>query len=197
MSLDLDEAVFVCAHWSRAASRLSEPKLLRERNVRRALALAGIPSPRLPKNASRTAVVRPQAKLSSSDEKVRLERNERAAVQVFSNRVILSLTPRAPLGGAGRVGRERFSMRRGLAGWLGFRRDAASRGGKFRWHCATSCPAQRASQRASQRTIQMANQPVEETFSSAITNCFRANPLTAQLTERATRSPEQERRRFQ
>jgi hypothetical protein len=191
--LDLDEAVFVCAHWSRAASRLSEPKLLRGRNVRRDLALAAIPSPRLPKNAFRIALVRaqvrPQAKLSSFNEKVWLERNERVAVQVFSNRVILSLTPRAPLGGAGCVGRERFSVKRGLAGGLGFRQDAALCRGKFRWHCATSCPAQ--------RTNQMANPRVEETFSSAITNCFRPNALTAQLTERATRSPEQERRRFQ
>jgi hypothetical protein len=191
--LDLDEVVFVCAHWSRAASRLPEPKLLREWNVRRDLALVAIPSPRPRKNASRIAVVRPQAKLSSFDEKVWFERNERVAVQVFSNRVILSLTPRAPLGGAGRVGRERFSVRRGLAGWLGFRQDAVSRGGKFRWHCATSCPTQR----TAQTTAKMANQRVEERFSSAITNCFRANPPTAQLIERAARSPEQERRRFQ
>jgi hypothetical protein len=133
------------------------------------------------------ALVQPQADASSFDEKVWFERNERVAVQVFSNRVILFRTPRAPVGDAGC---ECLSGMRGLVGRLNLRCEPALRRGKFRWHCLTSRPT-------SQRASQTADRRVEETFSSAITNRFRANTLTGQLAERATRAPEQERRRFQ
>ena len=196
--MSLDEAVSVCVHWSRAPSRLSHAEALARAD--REARPCGDRAPDLSGSTSRIAVVPPQeAGRFSFDEKVWFERNERVAVNVFSNRVILSVTACAPVEGAGRVGRERLSMRRGLAGWLG-RRDEqpALRGGKFRWRCATSCPAsQRTTQRTTPMANQTANQRVEETFSSAITNCFRADTLTAQLIEQATRSPEQERRRYQ